>query len=170
MSHGAFPCPQSVSVRSLSGGCMSRCYSSYSGYFCWYWGSNVVQSKTDTSQGQYILCVLPDPFDEFCARLTSCGQCSVHLHCGWCDNACVSKSKAGNCTSYTGHGQNCPVCAAAKSCDTCMSNPSCGWCHTSGDCSSVTLYQPTTCVQRAKEKCDEPGMATTTHPFHNVTA
>ena len=173
MSCAAFPCSQSVSLSFSNGGCLSTCFSYSFENVCRErksWGSNKVQSKTDKSQDRYMLCVLPDSFDKYCARLASCGQCSADLHCGWCDNACVSKSKAGNCTSYTGHGQNCPVCAAAKSCDTCMSNPSCGWCHTSGNCSSVTLYQPTTCAQRAEGKCDKPGMATTTHPFHNVTA
>ena len=62
----------------------------------------------------------------YCARLASCGQCSADPNCGWCDNACVYKSKASSCGSYTAHGQNCPVCEAAKSCDTCVSNPSCG--------------------------------------------
>ena len=106
----------------------------------------------------------------YCARLTSCGQCSADPNCGWCDNACVYKSKASSCVSYTAQGQNCPVCAAAKSCDTCVSNPSCGWCHDWGDCSSVTLYQPKTCAQRAEGKCDKTGMATATQPLHNVTA
>ena len=170
MCFDSIPQSHSVSSNSWRGGCLSGCFSESSGYFCRYWGSNAVQSKTDKSQDQYMLCVLPDSFDKYCARLASCGQCSADLHCGWCDNACVPQSEAGNCTSYTGHGQNCPVCAAAKSCDTCMSNPSCGWCHSRGDCSSVTLYQPTTCAQRAEGKCDGPGMATTTQPLHNVTA
>ena len=170
-----FPFAQFDKVKSSrsDGGCLSGCFSEYdSHYFCRYWGSNAVQSKTDKSEDNYMLCVLPPPesFYKYCARLASCGQCSADLHCGWCDNACVSKSKAGNCTSYTGHGQNCPVCAAAKSCDTCVSNPSCGWCYSRWDCSSVTLYQPTTCAQRAEGKCDGPGMATTTQPLHNVTA
>ena len=160
-----YPCPQGVSSTNWYGGCLSRCFSDHSGYSCRSWGSNAVQSKTDKSQDQYMLCVLPD---SYCARLTSCGQCSANLHCGWCDNACVSKSKAGNCKSYTGHGQNCPVCAAAKSCDTCVSSPGCGWCHSSGDCSSVTLYQPEKCAHRAEGKCGKPGMATTTQPLHNV--
>ena len=164
-----FPCPQSLSSGySWGGGCMSQCFTDYSGYSCRAWGSNAAQSKTDKSQNRYMLCVLPDSFDKHCARLTSCGQCSGNLHCGWCDDACVTKSKAGNCTSYTVHGQNCPVCAAAKSCDTCVSSPGCGWCHSSGDCSSVTLYQPKTCAQRAEGKCDKPGMVTSTQSFHNV--
>ena len=155
---------------SSRGGCLSGCFSEYSGYYCLYWGSNAVQSKTDKSKGQYMLCVLPDSFDKYCARLRSCGQCSAHLNCGWCDNACVHKSKAGNCTSYIVQGQNCPVCAAAKSCDTCVSNPSCGWCHSRWDCSSVTLYQPKTCAQRAEGKCSNSGMAMTTQPLYNATA
>ena len=168
-----FPCPQSVSSGySWGGGCLSQCFSHYAGYYCRRWGSNAVQSKTDKSKNQYMLCVLPFPdyFVKYCARLTSCDQCSAHLDCGWCDGACVPKSKDGNCKSYTGYGQNCPVCAAAKSCDTCVSNPSCGWCHSSGDCSSVTLYQPKTCAQRGEGKCNKHGMATTTQPIHNVTA
>ena len=152
-----FPCPQykyTVSTTRSDGGCLSQCFGEINGYFCRYWGSNAKQSKTDIktdkSRNQYMLCVLPTSFDKYCARFTSCGQCSAHSYCGWCDNACVSKSKAGNCKSYTGRGQNCPVCAAAKSCDTCVSNPSCGWCHSRGDCSSVALYQPEKCEQRAK--------------------
>ena len=167
-----FPFAQLNSVSSASsyGGCLSRCFSDYSGYYCRYWGSNAVQSKTDISRDQYMLCVLPDSFDKYCARLTSCGQCSADLHCGWCDNTCVYKSKAGNCKSYTSYGHNCPVCAAAKSCDTCVSSPSCVWCHSGGDCSSVTLYQPKTCDQRAGGKCDKPGMTATPQALHNVTA
>ena len=157
-----FPFLQSkrVSSSSLIGGCLMSLCSRYSRYSCRYWGRNAVQSKTYKSEDQYMLCVLPDSsFDKYCARLTSCGQCLADLHCGWCDDACVSKSKAGNCKSYTGQGQNCPVCAAAKSCDTCVSNPSCGWCHSSGDCSSV---KPRKCAHRAGGKCDKPGMVTTT--------
>ena len=166
------PCPQSVSSRSWTGGCMSRCFDNYFGYHCRYWGSNAVQSRTDKSQDHYMLCVVPPPdyVVKYCERLTSCRQCSAHLHCGWCDNTCVHKSKAGNCTSYTGHGQNCPVCVAAKSCDTCVSSPGCGWCHSRWDCSSVTLYQPKTCAQRAEGKCGNSGMAMTTQPLDNVTA
>ena len=156
--------PQYDRVRSTGsrGGCLSGYFSDFGGYFCRYWGTNAVQSKTDKSREDYMLCVLPDSFDKYCARLTSCGQCSANLHCGWCDNACVSKSKAGNCTSYTGYGQNCPVCAEAKSCDTCVSSPGCGWCQSRGNCSSVSLYQTETCEQRAEGKCGKPGMATTT--------
>ena len=149
---------------------MSGCFSDYGGYFCRHWGSNAVQSKTDKYEDNYMLCVLPDSFDKYCANLTSCGQCSADLHCGWCDNACVYKSKAGNCKSYTWHGQNCPVCAAAKSCDTCASDPSCGWCHSQGACSSVALYQPETCEEGAEWPCGNPGMTTTTQPLHNETA
>ena len=169
-----FPCPQRRSVRSSRyyGGCLSRCFSDVAGYFCRYWGTNAVQTKTEISKNHYMLCVLPPAtaFEKYCARLKSCGQCSAELQCGWCDNACVYKSKAGNCTSYTGHGQNCPVCAAAKSCDTCASNPSCGWCHSRGACSSVALYQPETCTEGAEWPCGKPGMATTTQPRHNLTA
>ena len=104
------PCPQDVSSSSGNGGCLSRCFSNYGGYFCRYWGSNAVQSKTEILNDQYMLCVLPPPdyVVKYCARLTSCGQCSAHLHCGWCDNTCVHKSKASNCTSYTSHVKNCP--------------------------------------------------------------
>ena len=57
--YAVFPCPQSVSSTSLWGGCMSRCFSDHSGYFCRYWGSKAVQAKTDKSADRYMLCVLP---------------------------------------------------------------------------------------------------------------
>ena len=52
-----FTFPQSVRSTNLWGGCMSRCFSDYSGFFCRYWGSKTVQGKTDISTDTYMLCV-----------------------------------------------------------------------------------------------------------------
>ena len=62
LSCAVFPFAQFDKVKSSrsDGGCLSGCFSEYdSYYFCRYWGSNAVQSKTDKSEDQYMLCVLP---------------------------------------------------------------------------------------------------------------